>query len=146
MNPLSRMLTLHPQDNVAGALADISAGETDNIAGVKALQAVKQGHKIAVKPIAAGQNVLRYGQTIGQATADIAAGEHVHVQNLGMGEHTQDYAHAREAKVLPASTDERTFNGYHRADGTVGTRNYLGILTSVNCSATVAKYLSLIHI
>ena len=142
MNPLSRMLTLHPQDNVAVALADISVGETDNIAGVKALQAVKQGHKIAVKPIAAGQNVLRYGQTIGQATADIAAGEHVHVQNLGMGEHTSDYAHATEAKLLLASPDVRTFNGYHRADRSVGTRNYLGILTSVNCSGSVAKFIA----
>ena len=142
MNPLSRMLTLHPQDNVAVALADISAGETDNIAGVKALQAVKQGHKIAVKPIAAGQNVLRYGQTIGQATADIAAGEHVHVQNLGMGEHTSDYAHATEAKLLLALPDVRTFNGYHRADRSVGTRNYLGILTSVNCSGSVAKFIA----
>tara|TARA_B110000902_G_scaffold264174_1_gene344950 strand:- start:210 stop:1715 length:1506 start_codon:yes stop_codon:yes gene_type:complete len=136
------MLTLHPQDNVAVALADISAGETDNIAGVKALQAVKQGHKIAVKPIAAGQNVLRYGQTIGQATADIAAGEHVHVQNLGMGEHTSDYAHATEAKLLLALPDVRTFNGYHRADRSVGTRNYLGILTSVNCSGSVAKFIA----
>tara|TARA_B110000879_G_C11180279_1_gene517931 strand:- start:2643 stop:4148 length:1506 start_codon:yes stop_codon:yes gene_type:complete len=136
------MLTLHPQDNVAVALADISAGETDNIAGVKALQAVKQGHKIAVKPIAAGQNVLRYGQTIGQATADIAAGEHVHVQNLGMGEHTSDYAHATEAKLLLALPDMRTFNGYHRADRSVGTRNYLGILTSVNCSGSVAKFIA----
>ena len=142
MNPLSRMLTLHPQDNVAVALADISAGETDNIAGVKALQAVKQGHKIAVKPIAAGQNVLRYGQTIGQATADIAAGEHVHVQNLSMGEHTSDYAHATEAKLLLALPDVRTFNGYHRADRSVGTRNYLGILTSVNCSGSVAKFIA----
>ena len=142
MNPLSRMLTLHPQDNVAVALADISAGETDNIAGVKALQAVKQGHKIAVKPIAAGQNVLRYGQTIGQATADIAAGEHVHVQNLGMGEHTSDYAHATGAKLLLALPDVRTFNGYHRADRSVGTRNYLGILTSVNCSGSVAKFIA----
>ena len=77
-----------PARNVAVTLADISAGEIDSTSGVKAQQAVKQGHKIAVKPIAAGQNVLRYGQTIGQATADIAAGEHVHVQNLGMGEHT----------------------------------------------------------
>ena len=142
MNPLSRMLTLHPQDNVAVALADISAGETDSISGVKVLQAVKQGHKIAVKPIAAEQNVLRYGQTIGQATADIAAGEHVHVQNLGMGEHTSDYAHATEAKLLLALPDVRTFNGYHRADRSVGTRNYLGILTSVNCSGSVAKFIA----
>ncbi len=142
MNQLPRMLTLHSDDNVAVALADISAGEIDNVTGLKVLQSVKQGHKIATVAISAGHKVQRYGQTIGQATADIAAGEHVHVQNLGMGEHTRDYAHASEAKVLPAITDERTFNGYHRADGTVGTRNYLGILTSVNCSGSVAKFIA----
>lgn len=142
MTQPSRMLTLHPQDNVAVALADIAAGEVDASTGVKALQVVKQGHKIAIAPISAGQNVLRYGQTIGQATIDIAAGEHVHVQNLGMGEHTNDYAHASEAKTLEPITEQRTFNGYHRADGSVGTRNYLGILTSVNCSGSVAKFIA----
>lgn len=142
MTQPSRMLTLHPQDNVAVALADIDAGEIDVFTGLKALQAVKQGHKIAIAPISAGQNVLRYGQTIGQATVDIAAGEHVHVQNLGMGEHSNDYAHASEAKVLAPIIDQRTFNGYHRTDGSVGTRNYLGILTSVNCSGSVAKFIA----
>lgn len=142
MSQLRRILTLHPQDNIAVALVDIAAGEIDNVSGLTAKHAIKQGHKIAVKPIKLGQNVIRYGQTIGEATAAISAGEHVHVQNLGMGAHTQDYAHAREAKMLPESTDERTFNGYHRADGTVGTRNYLGILTSVNCSGSVAKFIA----
>ena len=142
MTQISRMLTLHPQDNIAVALADISAGEIDAATGVKVLQSIKQGHKIAISAIPAGQNVLRYGQTIGQATADIAVGEHVHVQNLGMSEHTQDYAHASEAKPLGVTTDVRTFNGYHRADGSVGTRNYLGILTSVNCSGSVARFIA----
>ena len=138
----SRILTLHPQDNIAVALADLSADQIDSATGVKALQPIKQGHKIAICAIHAGQNILRYGQTIGQATADIAVGEHVHVQNLGMGEHTRDYAHASEAKALAHSTDERTFDGYRRADGSVGTRNYLGILTSVNCSGSVAKFIA----
>lgn len=137
-----RLLTLHTQDNIAVALADISAGEIDESTGVRVLQSVTQGHKIAIAEIGAGQNVIRYGQTIGQATADIAVGEHVHVQNLGMGEHTQDYAHASEAKPLEVASEERTFNGFHRADGRVGTRNYLGILTSVNCSGSVAKFIA----
>ncbi len=137
-----RMITLHPQDNVAIALADISAGEAGNDAGPKLLQSVKQGHKVAVNPIKAGQNVLRYGQIIGQAIADIAAGEHVHTQNLGMGEHSRDYAHASEATELVAAPKGRTFEGYHRADGRVGTRNYLGILTSVNCSGSVARFIA----
>jgi len=142
MSQTSRLLTLNPQDNVGIALADIMAGEVIGGAGVVVQQSVKQGHKVAVSPIAQGENVLRYGQIIGQATCDIAAGDHVHVQNLGMGEHAQDYAHASEARALPLATDARTFNGYHRADGRVGTRNYLGILTSVNCSGSVAKFIA----
>jgi altronate dehydratase len=142
MSHLPRMLTLHPQDNVAIALADIAAGDTGNVTGPKLLQSVKQGHKIAIAPIRAGQNVLRYGQTIGQATADIATGEHVHTHNLGMGEHTQDYAHASEAADVEPIQEIRTFDGYHRADGRVGTRNYIGILTSVNCAGSVAKFIA----
>ena len=142
MSHLPRMLTLHPQDNVAIALADIAAGDTGNATGPKLLQSVKQGHKIAIAPIRAGQNVLRYGQTIGQATADIATGEHVHTHNLGMGEHTQDYAHASEAVDVEPIQETRTFDGYQRADGRVGTRNYIGILTSVNCAGSVAKFIA----
>ncbi len=139
---MTRLIHLHPQDNVAIALADIAADEVDSASGLRVLQSVKQGHKIAVAPIAAGANVLRYGQIIGQARQEIALGEHVHVQNLGMGDHAQDYAYASQAVPLAPATHTRTFNGYHRADGRVGTRNYLGILTSVNCSGSVAKFIA----
>ena len=137
-----RILKLHPSDNVAIALADIAAGDMAGPDGPALLQSVKQGHKFAVAPITTGENVLRYGQTIGQATCDIEPGEHVHVQNLGMGEHTRDYAHASEAAALAPIAEARSFDGYHRADGRVGTRNYLGILTSVNCSGSVAKFIA----
>lgn len=139
---MTRLIHLHPQDNVAIALADIAADEFDSASGLRVLQSVKQGHKIAVAPIAAGANVLRYGQIIGQARQEIALGEHVHVQNLGMGDHAQDYAYASQAVPLAPATHTRTFNGYNRADGRVGTRNYLGILTSVNCSGSVAKFIA----
>tara|TARA_R110002096_G_scaffold43364_14_gene116823 strand:- start:10714 stop:12237 length:1524 start_codon:yes stop_codon:yes gene_type:complete len=142
MTSLPRALTLNPQDNVAIALTDIAADEVFGSGLVKSLQPVARGHKIAISPVKAGQNVLRYGQIIGQATADIAVGEHVHVHNLGMGAHAQNYAHASEAVALGMVPDTRTFDGYHRADGRVGTRNYLGILTSVNCSGSVAKFIA----
>ncbi|MBT55554.1 MAG: galactonate dehydratase [Mameliella sp.] len=142
MTQLPRLLTLSPQDNVAIALDDLATGDVVGQDSLTLVQSVARGHKVAIAPIAAGRNVLRYGQIIGQATADIAAGEHVHVHNLGMGEHAQDYAHASEATELDAATDARTFDGYHRADGRVGTRNYLGILTSVNCSGSVAKFIA----
>ncbi|MCP1168548.1 altronate dehydratase family protein [Limimaricola sp. ASW11-118] len=139
MSQPPRLLTLHPQDNVAIALGDIAPGETD---APPLLQSVKQGHKVATTPIRAGENVLRYGQIIGQAKADIAVGEHVHVHNLGMGEHSRDYAHASENTPLPPATEDRSFMGYTRADGRVGTRNYIGILTSVNCSGSVARFIA----
>lgn len=142
MSQTPRMLTLNPLDNVAIALGDMAAGEMSDHDGVMLVQSIERGHKVATADIKAGQNVLRYGQIIGQASKDIAVGEHVHVHNLGMGEHAQDYAHASEAADLEPASETRTFNGYHRADGRVGTRNYLGILTSVNCSGSVAKFIA----
>ncbi|MCG3268043.1 UxaA family hydrolase [Yoonia sp. I 8.24] len=136
------VICLHDDDNIVIALADLVAGTVVGGVAVPLLGAIKRGHKIARRAIAQGENVIRYGQTIGQAKTDIAAGEHIHVQNLGMGDHTQDYAFASEVKQLAAANDPRIFDGYHRADGGVGTRNYIGILTSVNCSGSVAKFIA----
>jgi len=133
------IIRLHPSDNVVIALADLRGGASAE--GLTLSGPVPRGHKIAVCPIAKGHAVLRYGQIIGQATVDIDAGAHVHSHNLGMGPHTLDYAHGTEARALPA-LDPRNFMGFHRADGQVGTRNYLGILTSVNCSGSVARFIA----
>ncbi len=103
---------------------------------------VSRSHKIAVSDIPKGENVIRYGQIIGQAKSDIAPGQHVHVHNLGMGAHQQDYAYASANTPLPAIDATRLFNGFHRADGKVGTRNYIGILTTVNCSGSVARFIA----
>lgn len=131
---------LAPQDNVAIATRDLKAG--DAVEGLTLVSAVPRGHKIALAAMQAGENVYRYGQIIGQAKEDIAAGQHVHVHNLGMGEHTQDYAFASKSVPLGRANDRREFMGYHRADGSVGTRNYIGILTTVNCSGSVAKFIA----
>jgi hypothetical protein len=90
----------------------------------------------------AARRLFRYGQTIGVATSAIAPGEHVHVHNLGMGGHGADYAFSTQVHPLPMPAEKRHFMGYHRADGSVGTRNYLGILTSVNCSGSVARFIA----
>jgi altronate hydrolase/galactarate dehydratase len=103
---------------------------------------VARGHKIAACSIAKGEAVRRYGQIIGAAKTDISIGEHVHSHNLGMGNHVQDYGFASEYEPLPAIQSDRTFMGYHREDGRVGTRNYIGILTSVNCSGSVARFIT----
>ena len=135
-------IRLQPSDNVVIALRDLAAGDVlDGVAGPVS-QPIAQGHKIATTPIAAGENVLRYGQIIGQATVDIKAGDHVHSHNLGMGAHTQDYAFASHNTALSDITEQRQFMGYPRADGRTGTRNYIGILTSVNCSGSVARFIA----
>ena len=133
------VIRLHGADNVVIALEDLPKGAA--VAGVALPQPVPRGHKIAAGPIAQGQNVLRYGQIIGQATMDIPAGAHVHSHNLGMAPHSDDYAIGSESRPLPA-LPPREFMGYHRADGQVGTRNYIGILTSVNCSGSVARFIA----
>jgi altronate dehydratase len=137
----TQVITLHPSDNVSIALTDLAAGSRPAGLDLNVAQAIPRGHKIALGAIAAGQQVIRYGQIIGQATVDIPAGGHVHSHNLGMGPHSTDYAIATAATPL-TPLEPRTFLGYHRPDGSVGTRNYLGILTSVNCSGSVARFIA----
>lgn len=135
------VIRLHAADNVVIALADLGTGARPDGLDHPLTQAVPRGHKIAARPIAMGENVLRYGQIIGQATTDIAAGAHVHTHNLGMAPHSDDYAIGADSRPLPP-LPAREFLGYHRADGQVGTRNYIGILTSVNCSGSVARFIA----
>jgi len=133
-------IILHPDDDVAIALADLSVAT--KIAGVRLTGAVPRGHKVALHPLPAGTRVRRYGQIIGQATRDIVAGEHVHVQNLGMSDHGNDYAIGEGIQPVAPPRETRTFMGFRRADGRSGTRNYLGVLTSVNCSGSVAQFIA----
>jgi len=110
---------------------------------VKVRQAVPAGHKLALRAIECGERVRRYGQTIGVTTCDIAPGDHVHVHNLAVGGHRpelDDAAGAGNAPVAMVSeSEQRTFLGFRRPDGRVGTRNYVGVLASVNCSSSAAR-------
>jgi len=137
-----QVIRLHPADNVAIALADLPAGQWLPEAGLSTLTEVPRGHKVALAALAPGAWVVRYGQMIGVATAPVAAGAHVHSHNLGMGDHRQDHAFGQDVRPLAPAAEPRSFMGYHRADGQVGTRNYLGILTSVNCSGSVARFIA----
>ena len=130
-------IRLHPEDGVVIARSTVLPG-TEVAPGVLAAERIPAGHKVAVRPLAVGEAVRRYGQIIGFATAPIGAGMHVHTQNCGMGDFAKDYAYAQDAKPTAMANAERTFLGIRRADGRVATRNYIGILTSVNCSAHVA--------
>jgi len=136
-------LRLHPDDDVAIAKLKLLAGTAvDTEAGPIALAAdVPAGHKIAVRGRATGEPVRRYGQVIGFATMPIAPGEHVHRHNLGIGALHQPSdltAEDRPTRYHPAS-EMRTFDGFVRADGRVGTRNYVLVIPTVNCSATVVR-------
>jgi altronate dehydratase len=135
-------IRLHPSDNVIVALADLPGGSVLPEVGVPLPQPVPRGHKIATRGIDAGAQVIRYGQIIGVATAPVPPGGHVHSHNLGRGAHDQTYAFGTDLRPLPDADPGRTFEGYHRADGRVGTRNYLGILTSVNCAGSVARFIA----
>jgi altronate hydrolase len=140
----SPTLRLHPADNVAIARVALAPGTAVAAEGIALRDPVPAGHKVATAPIARGRPVRRYNQVIGFATEDIEAGAHVHVHNLGMGEFERDHAFgvdARPTDMVPEA-ERATFRGYRRADGRVGTRNYVGVLTSVNCSATVARLIA----
>ena len=135
----SLTIRLHPNDDVVIARTQLVsgtriAGENVTVAGL-----VPPGHKIATRAIRAGQPVRRYDQIIGFASRDIAPGEHVHLNNLAMGSFERDYAYGADAKPTAYVPQPATFRGIVRADGRIATRNYLGILSTVNCSATVAR-------
>src|SRR5687767_6003617 len=132
-------IRLHPDDDVVIARLDISTGTLVSKENVRAVVTIPAGHKLAVRDVAQGKPVRRYNQIIGFATRDIKAGEHVHVHNLAMGDFQRDYAFSSLKKETDFISPAATFQGIVRADGRVATRNYIGILTSVNCSATVAR-------
>ncbi len=142
-----KTLVLNSADNIAVALANLDVG-SDTPQGVSIVRRVPRGHKFATRPIAAGEPVLKFGQIIGFAREAIVPGDWVHEHNCGMGgpdgSLSHDYAFAEGAVPLDMLPIEQraTFQGYRRANGSVGTRNYIGILTSVNCSATVAKFMA----
>jgi len=131
------VIRLHPEDGVVIARASLLPG-AQVAEGIVAKQRIPAGHKVAVRPHAIGEPIRRYGQIIGFATVPIAPGEHVHVHNCGMGEFARDYAYGEDAKPTEYVNAPATFEGIRRPDGRVATRNYIGILTSVNCSAHVA--------
>ncbi len=140
-------IRLNPADDVVIARIEIPAGTMLVKEGnVRLAARVPAGHKIAVRDVQAGQPVRRYNQIIGFASHGIKAGEHVHVHNLAMGEFERDYAFCTDIKPTRYIEPQATFQGIVRADGInagrVATRNYIGILTSVNCSATVARMIA----
>lgn len=137
------LIHLHATDNVAVSDKDLEAGNSVFCGGktVVLQQNILVMHKVAIEPIAKGAAIIKYGQTIGFASEDINPGEHVHIHNVEIGESEKDFGFCSNASQTQFVKPEQQakFLGYHRANNKVGTRNYLAIVTTVNCSATVAK-------
>lgn len=143
----SLVIRLNPADDVVIARLDLLPGvaiveDGQEAASLRAATRIPAGHKVATHAIKAGSPIRRYNQIIGFATCDIAAGEHVHVHNMEMGNFERDYAFCAEMKPTDYVAEPATFQGYVRPDGRVATRNFIGILPSVNCSATTARYIA----
>ncbi len=133
---------LHPDDEVAVLKRTLKAGTAlvRGDARLTAATTIPAGHKIALVPVRSGEPVRRYGQIIGFASGDIAPGAHVHTHNLVYRDYERDYT-LGAARWPEAPKEARTFQGFARPGGKVGTRNYLAIISTVNCSASVSKYI-----
>lgn len=135
-------IRLRPEDNVAvaarplpkGAVLALSSGEA-----VEVRDAIPMGHKVALSAIAEGEPIRKYGQIIGFASKPIPAGSHVHIHNVRADLFDRDYAFASVPPPLPPRVEPRTFSGFLRPDGRVGTRNYIAVISTVNCSAGTSR-------
>ncbi|EAR6896795.1 altronate dehydratase [Salmonella enterica subsp. diarizonae] len=139
MMNINPVIKLNPKDDVVIARQSVAANTWLEEEQIMVLNEIPAGHKIALRALNTGDAVKRYGQIIGFATRPIKPGEHVHMHNLGMGDFERDYAWGEDCHFSSPATRKDTFAGIRRADGRAATRNYIGILSSVNCSATVVR-------
>lgn len=131
-----KTVRLSEADNVATAITQLAPGEAG------AAELIPRGHKLATRPIAKGEPVRKYAQVIGYASAEISAGAHVHTHNLEFRNVDTAYEFSTNLQPVARASHADTFMGYRRASGRVGTRNYIAVLTSVNCSATAARMIA----
>jgi altronate hydrolase len=139
MEPL--VIRLHENDNVVTAKSDLEINSKLDKENIITNQHIPVGHKVSTRNISKGADIIKYDNIIGIALENIKSGDHIHVHNTGMVNRKKDYQFSqgcKEVKVLPES-ERATFMGYRRPNGKVGTRNFIGIISSVNCSATVCK-------
>src|SRR5438876_5676736 len=137
-----RSIRLNTTDNVVVAVDTIDKGR--RVAGIMTTARIPRGHNVAVVPVAKGEPIRKFGQIIGFAKSPISPGEWVHEHNVEVAEFERDYAFAQDGRppeVLPVEA-RATFEGFRRANGKAATRNYIGVLTSVNCSASVARFMA----
>ena len=139
-------LRMHADDSVAVVKRPLKQGKfvVDGELRWTINQTIPPGHKFALCDIEDGAPILKYGQTVGFAARKIAAGDHVHTHNVELGSFGRDYAFGESVEELElyGADKQQTFNGYLRTDGRVGTRNYVAVISSVNCSSSVSKYVA----
>jgi len=136
------VLRLHPGDDVVIAARPLAAGARLSDENLVCIDPIPAGHKLATRAVARGEPVRRYGQIIGFAIDDIAAGQHVHTHNLAFDTFERDYAVGVDVKPTATVAEPASFMGYRRPDGRVATRNYIGVISTVNCSASVSKFVA----
>ncbi|SNR28243.1 UxaA family hydrolase [Puniceibacterium sediminis] len=139
---MAKPILLNAADTVVLLPERLPAGADPLGIGRSLEKAVSGGHKIARTAMTKGAPVIKFGQIIGHATTDIAAGDHVHSHNCAFSDHSRDYAIGADLETARAAIPKmapRTFQGYQRANGQVGTRNMIALCATVNCSATVIK-------
>ncbi|MEO0362900.1 MAG: altronate dehydratase family protein [Pseudomonadota bacterium] len=137
---VSNIIRLDPADNVVVAARPLEVGAAVEASRTTAL--IPRGHKVATAPIAVGEVVRKYGQIIGYASEPIAPGAHVHSHNVEFRATEVEYDFATDLRPAPAPAAADAFMGFRRASGRAGTRNYVAVLTSVNCSATAARQIA----
>ena len=135
-------LRLNPNDDVVIAARPLQIGTRIEAENVVCTDQIPPAHKLAVRSIKKGQPVKRYNQIIGFATKDIEPGQHVHTHNLQFDTFVRDYAVGVDVKPVAKPDRQATFMGIKRGDGRVATRNYIGVIATVNCSASVSKYVA----
>lgn len=141
--PRAALVRLHPDDEVAVALRPLRTGEELALDGLslRVQQDLPAGHKLALRLCREGSAVRKFGQAIGVAGKDIIPGEHVHSHNLQLGPHRSTPPVCTAIPAPPPPVTGLTFPGYRRADGRAGTRNYVAVISSVNCSASVSRFI-----
>lgn len=141
MGSKPQIIRLHPDDNVVVATTTLVVGTRLDAEAVTCRDEIPSGHKVATADIPTGCPIRKYSQIIGFASDDIYPGEHIHIHNCDVKEFARDYAvgEGRRVTNFYPENERADFQGYVRPDGRVGTRNYIGILSTVNCSATVCR-------
>jgi altronate hydrolase len=144
LTELALTIRLNANDNTVVARLDILPNTHLGNEDLRTAQRIPAGHKVATRPIAKGEPIRKFNQIIGFASQDIAPGEHVHVHNCVMQDFDRDYAVGADVRPIDyVPEDQRpSFQGYLRQDGRAATRNYIGVLSTVNCSATVCKFIA----